>query len=537
MKKTIVSVMLVLVCVFSLFSCKSRGVENTESNCIIGIFDGGYGVSAMEKIAEAFNALEENKQKGHTVSVVNQGRGFVGSNVYTKLQGAIGDFDLIFTGDVRVYRIIDEGSEYLKGYDYALEDISDVYEKNVYGEEILFKDKMVKQFYDYNTFHDSQYSITWATGPSGIAYRADFFEENGWSIPRTTDELIELAAKIVEDGYTPYIWSTSGSYWYYSVLTWWRQLITDEEFNDFWNGIDKNGDVSATVYRSESRLLALQELDRILGGHYTLENNITKSDGYLFDTGSKSNIGAQTSLYTTANKICMMANSDWLENEMKSVGYNPGDVDIGIFKTPIISSILYKCDYEYHEPGTEEAWRFKTIRDELTLRNVITAIDEGKTEMAGIDAADFAALKKIRSYTGTEAQNHSAFIPAYANAKEVAKEFLSFLASDQALQIYYDEVGAFLPFDISGLKVNSNTTFKENVYAMAKDANYVSTFDSQNPLFYKTDLNFFMSTKPEQVLANPENTDPTVDYAREYWQDMYQRAEDIWDDALADANS
>lgn len=505
---------------------------NSASNAIIGIYNAGYGVDAVTKIAKAFNEEASNKEKGWSVSVSDQGGGFISSNVTSKLQAAAGDFDVIMTGNVSVYNIVDKGSKYLDGYDCALEKISDVYESTVPGESIKVKDKMVDQFYEYNTFKGEQYAMTWATGPSGVAYRADFFDtifgKGKWNTPRTTNELIEMADAILAKKYTPYIWSTSGSYWYYSVLAWWRQMIDDEEFDNFWNGIDENGDLSPEVFKSEARLLAFQELEKILSG----PDGSYRTDGHLHaKSGTLSNNETQLMLYNTSNKICMMANSDWLENEMKASEIMPGDVDIGIFRTPVISGILKVTD----KSTGKKVDRFETIKTEEKLREVITSIDEGKTSHDGVSADDFAALKKIRSYTGTEAQNHTAFIPAYSNAKEVAKEFMKYLATDKAMQIYYNEVGTFLPFDTDNIEIDTSTRFRREIYNMSLNANYVSTFDSKNPLFYKTGLNYFMNSKIEQRLATTSEKDHMTGI--EYWTWVYDEAVKEWDTAIAQSKS
>lgn len=497
---------------------------NSETNAIVGIYYGGYGVDAMKKIAKAFNAEQSNLDKGWTVSISDQGGGFMASNVTSKLQGGIGDFDMLLTANVSVYNIVDRGSSYLNGYDCALEELTDVYESKVFGEDVFVKDKMVDQFYEYNTFKGKQYSFNWATGPSGLAYRADYFKKEGWQIPRTTDELIEVSNQMLAKGYTPYVWSTQGSYWYYSVLAWWRQLIDDTEFDDFWNGLDSNGELAPEAFKSQARLQAFEQLEEIMAG----PNGAYRTDGHFYTkSGAIGANDAQLALYNSANKVCMMANSDWLENEMKASEIEPGDVDVGLFRTPVTSKILKIYNAQYPN-GTN---RFQTITTEAKLREVITSIDEGKTSHDGVSAEDFAALKKIRSYTGTEGQNHIGIVPAFANAKDVAKEFLRYLGSDKAMQIYYDEVGTFLPFETSGVTANTTTTFRKDVYNMSKNAHYVSTFDSKNPIFYKTNLNYFMTTKIEQYIATTSANDQMS--GREYWEFIYNKAVQEWDTALA----
>ena len=66
---------------------------------------------------------------------------------------------------------------------------------------------------------------------------------------------------------------------------------------------------------------------------------------------------------------------------------------------------------------------------------------------------------------------------------------------------------------------------------MSKNAHYVSTFDSKNPIFYKTNLNYFMTTKIEQYIATTSANDQMS--GREYWEFIYNKAVQEWDTALA----
>lgn len=541
MKKKIVALSMALCSLATVaFSACAPEENDSETNAIVHMYNGGYGIAAFEKIAAAFNAEAENVEKGYTVQIVDMGRGYTGANVTSKLQGGLGTFDLVLTAEVSVYDIVDKGANYLRGYDCALEDLSDVYEATVEGEGVTVGDKMVDQFYEYNTFKGTQRSMTWATGPSGIAYRADFFEQNGWTIPRTTNELIELSNTMLTAGYTPYILSKDGNgYWYYSVLAWWRQMISDEEFNDFWSGVDTaTGEEGPEAFRTAGRQIAFEELERVLAGASSdpeAADGTFRTDGHLHtDSGTVDAIETQMKFYDSNQKICMLANSDWMENEIKKTNsYMPGAVDVGIFKTPVTSEVLK----EYLPEGGSQ-WRFEDIRDEQTLRAVITSIDEGRTSHEGVCAEDFAKLKKIRSYTGTEAQNHTAFVPVYANAKAVAKEFLKYVATNKALQIYYNEVGTFLPFDTSGLTVDTSTTFRQDIYKMSQNAHYVSTFDSKTPLFYRnrgSEFGFFMAKTAEWYIGMPKASQPSCGLSGLDYLDLVVPTATQWANAVANS--
>jgi ABC-type glycerol-3-phosphate transport system substrate-binding protein len=127
---------------------------------------------------------------------------------------------------------------------------------------------------------------------------------------------------------------------------------------------------------------------------------------------------------------------------------------------------------------------------------VVKAVDEGKTSVDGVAAAEFETIKQMRRYVSTEGYASSAVIPSYANAKEAAKKFLLFLASDEAGQIYYDTTKTYLPFDTSNIKTgDAPTRFQSDVQNIMKNVSFVSKYDSKNPIFFMTDMTFTSNQK------------------------------------------
>jgi hypothetical protein len=63
------------------------------------------------------------------------------------------------------------------------------------------------------------------------------------------------------------------------------------------------------------------------------------------------------------------------------------------------------------------------------------AVDEGKTSLAGVSADDFAIVKEARTCKSTLG-GHVAFIPENSDAKDLAKDFLTFMASDKGIETF-----------------------------------------------------------------------------------------------------
>ena len=195
---------------------------------------------------------------------------------------------------------------------------------------------------------------------------------------------------------------------------------------------------------------------------------------------------AQMALWDDSNTTVFMPTGDFAENEMNKLGITG---DVGMMRIPVSSDVLYYSTGTH--PNVQLHERFETIKDEQTLREVISVIDANGECPADIDPNDFAELKKIRSFTTTEGVSHVGYIPSCANAKEVAKKFFLFMASDEANQLYYDACGCFLPFQTENLDLGEDVTpFRQDILKMMDNVTFVSRFDSKNPLFYKTDLDF-----------------------------------------------
>ena len=553
MKKLVKTISLLLV--VSLLGaigsgCNRKKIEDTENNLIIQLYDGGYGSAGLQAVADAF--IAEEKSKGNDYSVtIRPDPALTEATTYSLIAAGPKSTltDMFFSIGDHKYMLF-EGPHFVSTSDepYALEEITDVYKEKVYGEDVTFGQKLNQSFRAYNEYtgydkvvgnnaantyfkvkegEPRYYSVNWAAGLTGFAYNKTHFDENpSWELPVTTDELTALAAEIKSAGYFPFM-SMEGSYYDYAALTWWRQCMTDEEVDDFWNAIMRSPDGTQVSYNSNvgmnsyERLQAFQLVEKYIGSkdvtvsgqrkEYAVNDWLYTADGrhsYLYSARE-----AQVTLFDKTKKVVFMPNGDWLENEMKkeNVTANTGDYgDIGFMRFPVSSNVIYKvCKRNSHNNCTHDGvldggrgyyWRFDTVRSEAQLVQVIHAVDaneplvtaQARPGLSGLTQAEYDEFKKIRSYTTSQGATHNIFIPSYSNAKDLAKKFLLFLASDEALQIYYNTTGTFLPFNTDGITKNPNaTTFQNDQLKMMSNISFVSTVDSRNPLFFKTKLGFF----------------------------------------------
>lgn len=477
MKKIVSMLVCVALCCFAFAGCStSKAAENTETNCVVATYNGGYGMDAFKKIAAKFN--EHYADEGLTVTFDDGDPNLTNSSTVSQLQAGpkVTTTDLFLPGNVNFRYIVDQGAKFISGYDCGLEDLTDLMDMNVYGENVTYRDKVNSQFLDNCAVEKDgstkYYTLPYMGGMSGFAYDAKLFEDNGWSIPNTTDELIALCDKMRNAGVTPFVWASGAGYWDYPVYTWWRQMVTDEQCDDFWNGINSRGEQDISFINNAAQLRAFTIVEKLLGNTANSHRNCMRYE----------HIEAQIALYTKSNKIAMMPTGDWLETEMKNVGMQSND--IGLFKYPVASDV-------------RERKNLTTIASDEKLSAVISAIDGNKnyeetktaSGIADLSERDYNEVKKMRSYMFSNGFMFTAMIPSYANAKDVAKKFILYMASDEAQQIFYDETHALLPYSAAKLNTPSSPTrLQKYVIDNMIGSTYISNQMPKNALFYGNGL-------------------------------------------------
>ena len=98
--------------------------------------------------------------------------------------------------------------------DKLIADITDVLEMTVPGEDVTVGDKIIEGFTDTsatNPYGDGKtYLAPMFYSPCGLFYNAGLFEEKGWTVPTTWDEMWELGDKALEEGIYLFTYPTAG---------------------------------------------------------------------------------------------------------------------------------------------------------------------------------------------------------------------------------------------------------------------------------------------------------------------------------------
>lgn len=188
----------------------------------------------------------------------------------------------------------------------------------------------------------------------------------------------------------------------------------------------------------------------------------------------------------------MMVNGDWFENEMAGKGDKNYVLDI--MSAPVLSDIADKTSFA----GNAEK--------ETILRNLISYIDGEATERpAGANDADEKTVRDARKVT-YGLLNHNAYIPAYATAKETAKDFLKYLCTKEAFDVYLEKTGgAILPlaYEVNESGLSAMQQSKMKIY---KKADYVPMYVSF-PMAHTAGLSMYLGANPERKFTAKNQSD------------------------------
>lgn len=455
---------------------------NSENTLEIYAFTGGYGIEWLNELAERYESAHE----GVTIDIKSDG--MLGKADAMVRTGALETTDLFFTTD-SIMKWLHEGNGVVKGYDFVLESLDEVYDYKPDGNNTVeslmhdsYKDNARYTSYDDNGNEVSHYySIPWSGNVTGIVYNKTLFDEYGLSLPRTTEELWEVCKAIVNKGKVPFVSSTETGYTDYLLQTWTAQYMTLDTFTNYWRGIDASGNFGPGIWQN----------DAILHSMTAYEKMLSPDVGY-----SHKNINTLTFTNAQAQILTggclMMVNGDWFENEMSGVGKNNYVLDI--MSAPVLSDIADKTSFAAN------------ANKETILRDLISYIDGDATDRpAEANDNDEAIVKAARKVT-YGLLNHNAYVPAYATAKELAKDFLKYFCTQESFDLYLEKTGgAILPlnytFDESKL-----STMQKNKMKLYRKADYVPMYTSF-PMAHTGGLSMTLGTNAERKFTakNPDD--------------------------------
>lgn len=440
-----------LIAVGCFTGCKKK-VANDENTLEIYMSEGGYGSDWLYAVKDAFVA--ENPE----INVVIETEKGVDRIEDMLCAGPNNTTADLMFGDEKLAALQAKGENAYSGYDCVMEDLTDVYDSVVPGESVTLKEKTNKYILDQfaveeenpdGQWSDHYYMYSWANSLLGLVYDKTLFAEKSVSVPRTTEELYDALDALKGDNFTPFITSFATSYMDPVLSTWWAQYAGYDGYEKFWDPTSLN-DYSTVYAYDKNNPNAQSPVQK--GKLYAAQivNQIYKpSYGRLNQDSFDANFTEAQAKFVT-RKAAMIASGDWFENEMKDIiaqNAAQGSRDeYGMMRTPINSAIAEKLSFwsDPRDYATVFNAAYAAAPDSASvavidaadtkLKQMIDYVDGGKTgtKPDGVTDDDIKTVENARKIIFTYGAGHQAVIPAYATAKEAAKKFLLFLASDKA---------------------------------------------------------------------------------------------------------
>ena len=367
MKKVLCTTLALSMALTSLAGC-GGGTTETESTTETGDIAGttlkvaalesAYGSEMWQEVAAAFE-----EQTGVTVELTTD------KNLEDVIGPSMkaGDYpDVIHLATGREDALTET---FIK--DNAILDITDVLSMTVPGEEVKVSDKIAGGFTDTsltNPYNDGKTYLTpMFYSPCGLFYNAGLFEEKGWEVPTTWDEMWELGDKAKAEGISLFTYPTTGYFdtFFYALM----YSVGGPEF------FDKATHYEEGIWETEEAKQCFDIVAKLAA--YTEPTTPAQANDQDFTKNQQ---------LVLDNKALFMPNGTWIVGEMA------------------------------------EAPRADGFKWGMTA---LPAVEEGGDRY---------------SYTWFE----QAWIPAGAANQEAAKQFIAFLYSDVACDIFA-KAGAIQP--------------------------------------------------------------------------------------------
>lgn len=513
-----------------LWGCTSPGKapeqEADSSTLQIGIVAKGYGDEFAYKLAEAFEV-----KTGIKTEVVKSSAASDWVNGQLLAGAENNDIDIIFDINPRAMRNV-AVENYVKGYERAYVDLSEIYDEVPEGYDT---DRTLKELISSNALSAStwgstdgdygngkQYFAVYATGMEGLIYNADLFETYNIEIPKTTNELFgamdqikELGAKN-DDGRDiyPYVYSGKANYSNYLGVAWWAQYDGVAVFNNMLEGKDASGNYTADSLKSAGKLSAMTIVSKILDrdNGYTDESCYTQS----FTDAQMKFLDGQA---------FMMSTGEWIEREMQS-NFEGQSLNIAMMRIPVNSDIILQCD---------------SVKTEEQLSETIAYIDGEGEKPSYLSDTDLARLKEARSVYCSEGSQHIAYIPAYSNMAEEAKDFFRFMYSKEGQEImlrYSYGNMAPLNVDITGFDYyESLSNFQKSKYIMQTSGVGINLVGNNyyHPMAYAGSVETFYNTPTMENAFGAVKASDTYMTAEEIWLADYNRMAAKWANNMSQA--
>lgn len=431
-KKSLLAIGAAILSCGALASCGSSG---DDANVLkIVVLNAGYGDTWIKELETKFEAEHEG------IDVDIEALYDAGQLIQSHLESSKNTDDLY----------ISVGAEWktyaAQGYFANLDDLLD---EEVDGTTV--KDKVADEYEGslYFTKSDGSkhcYRLPWTSGIGGIYYNKVMFVEQGWDtylkdkystnttgVPETFEQLLDLCNKIVDDkiavsndrktAVKPFAYTGANTdYFDYTVFDWWAQIVGKDAIKDFLK-YESADNYDVTKNETYAALKTATDYWSKLFVEFNEEGKpVGESKFVKEDSESKTAEAAQKEFVN--GYAAMMFNGDWLYNEIVNYGISTTKFELGLMKTPTIP----EANPEY----------------------VNTSYVIGEDQYIAI--------------------------PASSNNKELAREFIKLMISNEGCITFTKNANGFLAYDTDFTNSGITNEFINETIALRES--YTTKFTS-----------------------------------------------------------
>lgn len=266
--------------------------ETTEEKVTLNVaaLESGYGTEMWEKVKDSYEAANENVEIELTLAANLE------EVIRPNMQA--GEYPDVVLLSVSREEALPETLIKEDG----LENLTDVLDMNVYGEDITVGEKLMPGFTDTmvtNPYGDDEtYLMPMFYSPTGLFYNSEIMESNGWDLPVTWDDMMALGEEAKAVDASLFTYPVSG---YFDTLL--GSMLYASGGSDFFESAMS---YEEGAWESEEATKVFETIGKL--GEYTHPDTVGNANPNDF---------TQNQQLVLDNKALFMPNGTWIVGEME----------------------------------------------------------------------------------------------------------------------------------------------------------------------------------------------------------------------------
>ena len=384
--------MLCIVMLLSMVSCGTNK-ENTNTDTLkVAVLESAYGSEMWKKVCD-----EYEKISGVTIELTAEKNleDVIGAQMKS------GDYpDVVHLATGREAALTETMIK-----EEGLTDLSQVLDMTVPGESVKVSDKLIDGFTDTlatNPYKDGKtYLAPMFYSPCGLFYNSTLLSKNGWSVPKTWDEMWALGDAALEKGIYLFTYPTAG---YFDAFIY--ALLAESGGVDFYNDVMN---YKEAVWDTPEALEVLNIVEKL--SRYTEPTTVANStgDNYL-----------KNQQLVLDGKAIFMPNGTWVVEELADAPRTE-DFEWGFTALPAIHEDSYSFTF------FEQCWIPAEAKNRAEAMKFVAFLYSDK---AAEIFASYGAVQPIKGITDSLSAENQLFYSVYDNG---AKAVMGGFAATEAV--------------------------------------------------------------------------------------------------------